>query len=90
MNMHVEPKPRGPRPVRPRNMPNPLREWLERRPRPMSKVEFAEAIGCTPSYVSQLICDLNCWPNRDIARRIGVVTKGAVTPNVLAGYPPTD
>lgn len=78
------------RPVRSRDNANPLREWLERRPKPMTKSRFAAEIGCSCSYVSQLICDLAPWPNREIARRIGVVTKGVVTPNVLAGYPPTD
>lgn len=70
---------------RSRAKPNRLRDWLEGRPRPMLKVDFAEQIGCSPAYVSQLIADMQPWPNRQIALRIYEVTKGAVTPNDLAG-----
>lgn len=87
MDMQIEPQ-RMPRAARPRSKPNKLREWLEGKPKPMRKIEFAAAVGCSPAYVSQLIADTQPWPNRDIARSIGVVTKGKVTPNDLAGYPP--
>ena len=73
---------------KPRRQPNALREWLERRPRPMKKIEFAKRIGCSNAYLSQLIADDGPWPGREIARRIGEVTGGAVTPNDLAGYTP--
>jgi transcriptional regulator with XRE-family HTH domain len=65
---------------------NRLRSWLMKKPRPMSVAEFAELVGVTPSYVSQLTSDDPPWPSRDVARRIALVTKGAVTPNDLAGY----
>ena len=75
---------------RPRALPNALRDWLERTPRPMSKQRFAELLGCTAAYVSMLLADDAPWPGRDIALRIGIVTEGEVTPNDLAGYPPAD
>ena len=75
-------------PPRPRTLPNALRDWLEAEPPPMTKIEFAKRIGVTPSFVSMLCADGAPWPNREIVRRIGVVTRGAVTPNDLAGYPP--
>jgi DNA-binding transcriptional regulator YdaS (Cro superfamily) len=65
-----------------------LRKWFSQRPSPMTKLAFAKAIGVSPSYVSQLTSDDPPWPGRDLARRIGVVTKGQVTPNDLAGYSP--
>lgn len=65
---------------------NRLRSWLMKKPRPMSVAEFAELIGVTPSYVSQLTSDDPPWPSREVSRRIGLVTKGYVTPNDLAGY----
>jgi hypothetical protein len=71
-----------------RSMPNRLRDWLETTPAPMSKAQFARQIGCAPSYVSMLLADNAPWPNRDMARRIAIVSRGAVTPNDLAGYPP--
>lgn len=73
-----------------RSVPNRLRDWLEQEPAPMSKRRFAELIGVTPSYVSMLVADNAPWPGRDIARLIGIVTEGEVTPNDLAGYPPGD
>lgn len=76
--------------MRSRDLPNKLRDWLEGTPKPMSKIKFAREVGCSPAYVSQLIADCMPWPSREIAAAIGVVTKGAVTPNDLAGYPPTD
>jgi hypothetical protein len=77
-------KPRYPRTG---NRPNPLRDWLQQRPKPMTKIRFAELLGITPTYVSQLISDNPPWPKRELACRIGVITQGAVTPNDLAGYP---
>lgn len=66
--------------------PSALRAWFEQRPQPMTKAAFAAAVGCSASFVSQLCADNAPWPRRDIARRIGEVTKGEVTPNDLAGY----
>ena len=65
--------------------PNPLRKWFPKKPQPMNLKEFAGKIGVTPSYVSQLCSDSPPWPKR-IALRIGIVTRGAVTPNKLAGF----
>jgi len=73
---------------RPRTSPNVLRDWLEGQPRPMTKLRFAELVGVTPSYVSMLLADGAPWPGREIARRIGEASGGAVTPNDLAGYSP--
>lgn len=67
-------------------MSNKLAQWLNADPKPISKVAFAEAIGVTPGYISQLCGEDPPWPGRDIAKRIGEVTNGAVTPNDLAGY----
>jgi len=75
-------------PPRPRTQPNALRDWLEAVPPPMTKIEFAKRIGVSASLVSMLIADNAPWPSREVVRRIGVVTRGAVTPNDLAGYPP--
>ena len=75
-------------PPRPRTAPNALRDWLEAVPQPMTKIEFAKQIGVSPSFVSMLLADGAPWPSREVVRRIGVVTRGAVTPNDLAGYPP--
>jgi DNA-binding transcriptional regulator YdaS (Cro superfamily) len=69
---------------------NALRDWLETEPVPMQKKRFAELIGATASYVTQLISDNPPWPGRLIAQRIAIVTEGVVTPNDLAGYPPAD
>jgi hypothetical protein len=74
--------------ARPRSVPNALRNWLEQDPAPMTKIAFARKIGVSPAYVSMLVADDAPWPGREIVRRIGVVTRGAVTPNDLAGYPP--
>ncbi|RWP05082.1 hypothetical protein [Mesorhizobium sp.] len=56
----------------------------------MTKTAFAELVGVSPSYVSQLTRDSPPWPGRELAVRIGVITNGYVTPNDLAGYPPRD
>lgn len=65
---------------------NKLQQWFALKL--MTKQDFAEAIGVTPAYVSQLTRDWPPppWPGREIARLIGEVTKGRVTPNDLAGY----
>jgi 3,4-dihydroxy 2-butanone 4-phosphate synthase/GTP cyclohydrolase II len=67
-------------------MANKLAQWLNAEPKPMAKSDFAEKIGVTPGYVSQLCSDSPPWPGREIAKRIGEVTEGRVTPNDLAGY----
>ncbi|MER8619204.1 helix-turn-helix domain-containing protein [Mesorhizobium sp. M1409] len=54
----------------------------------MTKRAFAEAVGITSSYVSQLTRDTPPWPGRELAMRIAEVTEGYVTPNDLAGYQP--
>lgn len=69
---------------------NKLRDWFSRDPKPMSKVAFAKAIGTSAPYVSLLTGDNPPWPGREIARRIGEVTGGAVRPDDLAGYSPGD
>lgn len=66
--------------------PNALRDWLEQKPKPMSKTKFAALLGVTPSFVSQLTTDEPPWPSRELALRIALVTQGAVTPNDLVGY----
>lgn len=70
------------------NRPNPLRDWFKRKPKPMSKVRFAILLGISPTYVSQLTSDDPPWPNRELLCRIAIVTGGAITPNVLAGFQP--
>lgn len=67
-------------------MTNKLAEWLNADPKPMTKSAFAEMIGVTPGYVTQLCSDAPPWPGREIARKIADVSAGAVTPNDLAGY----
>jgi hypothetical protein len=70
----------------PRVKPNPLRKWFARKPQPMTLKEFAEKIGMTPSYISQLCSDDPPWPKRHVQIRIAITTGGAVTPNLMAGY----
>jgi transcriptional regulator with XRE-family HTH domain len=65
---------------------NKLRMWFQLDPQPMSKAAFAEAIGVTASYVSQLCRDTPPWPGRAVARRIAEVTNGYVRPDDWAGY----
>jgi hypothetical protein len=72
--------------VVPRVKYNRLRKWFERDPQPMSLKQFAVELGVTPSYVSQLCRDDPPWPKRHIARKIGIITRGYVTPNHLAGF----
>ena len=67
-------------------MPNKLAAWLNADPKPMTKSAFAEQIGVTPGYVSQLCGEDPPWPGREVARRIADVTNGVVTPNELAGF----
>lgn len=75
---------------RSRSLPNALRDWLQQEPRPMTKARFADLLGVTAPYVSMLLADNAPWPNREVARRIAIITEGVVTPNDLAGYPPDD
>jgi hypothetical protein len=75
---------------RSRRQPNALRAWLQQKPAPMTKSRFAELVGISSGYVSMLLADNAPWPGRDVARRIAIVTEGVVTPNDLAGYPPSD
>lgn len=75
---------------RPRTQPNPLRDWLEQHPRPMSKQRFAEMIGVADAYISMLIADNAPWPGRQIIRRIAEVTEGIVDANAMAGYTPKE
>jgi hypothetical protein len=63
-----------------------LRAWFEQDPRPMSRYRFAKEVGVTASYVTRLCKDDPPWPSRELAKRIGEVTRGYVTPNDLAGY----
>jgi DNA-binding transcriptional regulator YdaS (Cro superfamily) len=64
---------------------NKLADWFERNP-DVTKSDFAERIGVTPSYVSQLIKDSPPLVGLDIAVRIGVATNGEVTPADLAEH----
>lgn len=74
------------RPHKPRVKSNPLRKWFQRKSKPMSLKAFSVQLGVTPGYISQLCSDSPPWPKRHIARQIGVITRGAVTPNMLAGF----
>lgn len=53
-----------------------LREYLFRKR--LSQKEFAEKLGCTPTYLSQLV-QLRVRPSRPLAKLIEVVTDGGVT-----------
>lgn len=67
-------------------MTNKLAAWLNAYPKPMKKIDFAEKLGVTPSYVTQL-CKLDYpWVSREKALLIAEITNGAVTPNDLSGY----
>lgn len=44
------------------------------------RTDFAEMIGVSQSYVTQL-CQGQIWPGRDIASKIIEATNGDVTPN---------
>lgn len=71
---------------RARSKPNRLRDYIAARK--VVKGEFAKQIGCEPPYLSMLLADDAPWPTREIQLRIATVTKGEVTPNDLAGWPP--
>jgi hypothetical protein len=86
----METSSKKPRKRRPRLEPNPLREWLERHPPPMSKRRFADLIDVTDAFVSMLIADDPPWPGRVTIRKIAEVTKGVVDANVMAGYAPPE
>lgn len=64
---------------------NKLREWFDRNPT-TKKVDFAQEIGVTPSYVSQLCTDSPPLVGLDIAVKIGAATNGEVTPDDLAEH----
>lgn len=68
-------------------MTNKLAAWLDSYPKPMKKVDFAKELGVTPSYVTQLCKRDLPWVNREMAIKIAEISKGAVTPNDLAGIP---
>lgn len=67
-------------------MENKLAAWLETYPKPMKKIEFAEKLGVAPSYVSYLCKTSVPLISMKTALKIAEITKGAVTPNDLAGY----
>jgi DNA-binding transcriptional regulator YdaS (Cro superfamily) len=55
-----------------------LAAWLERTETKRSA--FAESVGVSPSYVTQL-CAGTIWPGRDVIERIRDATGGEVTAN---------
>lgn len=55
-----------------------LRSWFDRNPA-ITKREFADQIGVTPSYVSQLLTDDPPLVGLDIAVAIEAATNGEVT-----------
>lgn len=71
---------------RPRTRPNRLRDWFAHRQ--VSKSEFAREVGVEPPYISMLLSDDAPWPSRDLQVKIAKATRGEVTPNDLAGWPP--
>jgi 3,4-dihydroxy 2-butanone 4-phosphate synthase/GTP cyclohydrolase II len=62
-----------------------LSDWLEQEKavRDLTREEFARRIGRSPGLITQ-ICD-GAWVSRATAQAIFRETKGAVTPNDLAG-----
>lgn len=58
---------------------NPLRQWFEQDPKPMTRREFARRLGITTSYLCMLLEDTPPWPSRRIMRGMVYLTKGAVT-----------
>lgn len=71
---------------RSRNRPNKLRDWFAHRQK--SKSDFAREVGCEPPYISMLLSDEAPWPSRELQVKIAMATRGEVTPNDLAGWPP--
>lgn len=71
---------------RQRQDPNPIREYLEADPAPMTKAEFARRVGITKPYLSMLLADDPPWPGRDICLAIARVSRGKIDPNKLAGW----
>jgi len=71
---------------RPRTRPNRLRDWFAHRQ--VSKSEFAQQVGVEPPYISMLLSDDAPWPSREVQVKIAKATRGEVTPNDLAGWPP--
>lgn len=45
-----------------------------------SRVAFAESVGISGGFVTQL-CNGEAWPGRDVAARIKNATDGKVTPD---------
>jgi transcriptional regulator with XRE-family HTH domain len=81
-------KPQRVRPAAGKQQPNKLRDWFDGHRKVMTKTEFARLLGTSTSYVSQLCSDNPPWPGRQIALRIALITRGKVTPNDLANFPP--
>jgi len=76
----------APRQPRQRQDHNPIRDYLEADPPPMTKGEFARRVGITQPYLSMLLADNPPWPGRDICLAIAVVSEGRIDPNALAGW----
>jgi DNA-binding transcriptional regulator YdaS (Cro superfamily) len=68
-------------------MANKLAQWLNADPKPMTKTAFADLLGVSPGYVSQLCSNNPPWPGREIVRKITTITAGAVTPADLVNFP---
>lgn len=58
-----------------------LAQWLKEQG--VTQTEFAERIGVTSGYVSQLCADM-VWPGRKVATEIARATRDAVTANDFA------
>lgn len=68
---------------------NKLRDWFARQKPAVTKAQFAAEIGVTTSYVYQLMKDDPPWPKKEIVLRIAIFTDGYVSPNDMAGWPPS-
>lgn len=55
-----------------------LAEWLKSKG--VTQTEFAERIGVTSGYISQLCAEI-VWPGRKVATEIARATDNAVTAN---------
>lgn len=55
-----------------------LAEYLDSKG--IKRGEFAEAIGVTGGWITQL-CDGSGWPSREVAEKIAAKTDGDVTAN---------
>ncbi len=56
-----------------------LAEWIKASG--ITRTKVAEAIGVSPSYVTNLCSDEPNWPGRDIILKLDTLTDGAVTAN---------